>query len=74
MSNFHRRRLNRTVHGIVWKTGLGWVSAPHGINIFLASSRLERRVLEGCLAVPYAAFRGRSARDYGRNLDDDNDS
>jgi len=32
------------------------------------------RVLEVCLAVPFAASRGRSARDYVRNLADDNAS
>jgi hypothetical protein len=45
-----------------------------GINIFLASFRLRCRVLEVCLAVPFAASRGRSARDYVRNLADDNAS
>jgi hypothetical protein len=31
-------------------------------------------VLEVCLAVPFAASRGRSARDYVRNLTDDSAS
>ena len=53
---------------------LGFLPPLVGINIFLASFRLSCRVLEVCLAVPFAASRGRSARDYVRNLADDNAS
>jgi hypothetical protein len=53
---------------------LGFLPPLVGINIFLASFRLRCRVLEVCLAVPFASSRGRSARDYVRNLADDNAS
>jgi hypothetical protein len=56
------------------RSKVGFLPPLVGINIFLASFRLRRRVLEVCLAVPFDACRGRSARDYVRNLADDNAS
>jgi len=50
----------------------GWAGQKAVVCLDVAN--LRRRVLEVCLAVPFAACRGRSARDYIRKLADDNAS